>query len=498
MNIIKALLIFLVLWFPCIKVSPSPYYDNNLNIRLAHQELYALHPASAEKLLRAEELKNGLNGYIVFYRLYSEIISLTLSNSPEEFSKKVPVLDKYIQAIRVLPEDTPEYRMLLGEALVFTGLLNVKYDNKFSGLVDCMKGYNLLEENAQKYPSFEPDDKILGIIRIGVAFMPGVLKWGARLFNIESNPQEGLKNLATFSEYSRGKPGYEEEAFLFTLAGYRLMNQEDAAITLIREKMSAFKESSILNLIAASVCTQANDAETAISLLSEISPEKLEIAFPQLLFMKGKAKLMRLDKDSDIPLLSYLKESSGDDYIKTILYDLACFSYISGDTARYLAYLGQVSEKGREFLSRDIEASFEAKKNGFPNRSLMRAELLVRGGYVHEAESELSAITDLKVISVDDKVLFHFLKGECFRLTNRVRQAESEYLNSVNAGESTGSYISQKALVYSGLMMEKNNFPKEAEEYYNSCLRFDPVGNPYSSFFRNRAKAGLIRLSLSE
>jgi hypothetical protein len=488
----------LCLYFSNRTASANPYYDNNLNIRLAHQDLYALRLASAEKILQAEEYKNPLNGYITFYRLYSEIISLTISNSPEEFSKKVSVLDRYIKTLKELPDGIPDYRMLLGEAYVFTGLLNVKYDNKFSGLINCLKGYNLLEYNAQKYPMFKPDDKVLGVIQIGVAFLPKALHWGAKLLSIESDPQEGLKNLASFSEFARGKPGYQEEAFLFTMTGYRLMNEEDAAIRLIREKMDNFKEIATLNLFAATVCTQANDAETALILLSRIAPEKLEIDFPQLLYMKGICKLMRLDKDSDIPLHKYLHVSSGTDYIKSVLYNLACFYYISGDTTDYVAYTEQIKRRGREFLSRDIEASFEASKPGFPNVYLMRADLLVRGGYFIVAENELSHITYINALSNDEKSLFYFLRGECFRLRDLVWQAESEYLNSALSGKSSGSHIAQKAFVTCGMMMEKNNLKKKAEEYYNSCIHFKTTSNPYSDLYKNKARSGLIRLSLSE
>jgi hypothetical protein len=481
-------------------VLSNPYFDNNSNIRLAHQDLYSLRLMSAEQLLQSEEFRNPDNGYITFYRLYSDIIALTISNSPEEFKKKILSVNLFVKKLKELPDNGPDYRLLLGEAYVYTGLINVKYDSKFSGLIDCLKGYRILEENAKKYPLFEPNNKILGIIQIGVAFMPKMLQWGIKLFNINSNPSEGLKKLSGFSEFARGKPGYEEEAFLFTMAAHRLMNQEDAAMKLINEDLCNFKESAILNLIAATVCLQANDAETALTLLSNITPGKLEIDFPQVQYLKAKAKLMRLDKDSDIALKAYLNTSSGNDYIKTILYDLACFYYISGNKTEYFSYLEKVKDKqrGREFLSRDIEAAFEARKPDIPNIYLMRADFLIRGGYFRQAEDELFKVNRINDFKECEKVQYYFLRGECFRLRNLVRQAESEYLNAVDAGKSSGNYISQKALVNSGLMMEKNNFNKEAEKYYNLCLQYKAVSNPYTDFYKNKARAGLIRLSLPQ
>ncbi len=307
-----------------------------------------------------------------------------------------------------------------------------------------------------------------------------------------------MKRLNNFSEFAKGKPGYEEEAFFFTLGAYRLMNREESAMKLINREMGNFKESAILNLFAATVCVQANDAENALSLLSNIAPEKIEIVFPTLIYMKGRTKLLRLDQDSDSVLLSYLKMSCGDDYLKTALYDLACFYYMSGNTSGYKVYIEQVKEKGREFISRDAEAAYEARKPDLPNICLMRADFLARGGYFLSAEEELSEIDNTGLLKENEKVHYYYLRGECNRLRNLVRQAESDYLNAVSLGKSSGDYFAQNALANCGLMMEKNNLSEEAEKYYNLCLKFKAGNNPYSDFYKNKARAGLIRLSLSE
>jgi len=474
----------------------NPAYDNNPNIRLAHQYLFSFRPKSAEKLLKAEELKNPENGYVTFYRLYSEVITLAISNSPEYFKKSSSALDSYVDRLKKLPDNAPDYRYLLGEAKVFTGLLNVKYDGKLSGLMDILKGYNLLEENAKKYPLFEPDDKIPGMIQIGVAFMPKLLRFGIKLLGIKSNPQAGLQKLSDFAKFAAGKPGYEEEAFLFTMASYKLMNQDEAAMKLIVENIGKFKETALLNYIAATICIEANEAETALLLLSNIETEKLEISFPPLKYLTGRAKLLRLDPKTDIPLKAYINESTGTDYLKATLYELACFYYISGNGAEYRNYLEQVKVRGRELHNRDIEAAFEADKKDLPNIYLMRADFLVRGGYTERAEDELHKVNNIALLNDNDKVLYYYLKGDCNRLRNLVKDAESDYLMAVAIGKRLECYIAQKSLVQAGLMMEKNGFKPEADKYYNLCLQFKAIDNPYSDLYNNKAKAGLIRLSL--
>ena len=476
----------------------NTFYDDNLNIRQAHQYLYSLRPLSAEKILQSEAMKNPDNGYITFYRLYSEIITLVISNSPEQYRKRVSVLKARVRKLEELPDNAPDYRLLLGESKVFTGLLNVKYNSKIGGLMECLRGYNLLKENHKKFPLFRQDDKIPGMIQICVAFMPKVLRWGVKLLGITSDPQAGLSELANYSAFAKGKPGYEEEAFLFTMAAHKLMNQEEAAMRLIFDKKVEFKEILLLNYIAATICLEANDAETALLLLSNMAMYKQEIPFPPLNYLLGKAKLMRLDPDANVPLLSYLQNSIGADYLKATLYDLACFYYVVGNEAQYRDYIGQVKSKGRELHNRDIEAAFEANKPGLPNVHLMRADFLVRGGYYLKAMEELSKTAPQNQFSEEENIWFHYLSGECERLRNEVKQAEQEYLMAIAKGENTGNYITQKAMVQAGMMMEKRNFKAEAEKYYNLCLRFKASDNPYSDLFNNKARAGIIRLSLSE
>ena len=476
----------------------GPAYDNNQNIRIAHQYLFALRPLSAEKLLNSEETKNPQNGYVIYYRLYGEILGLLIGNSAELYNNRVSVLNHYIDQLKRLPENAPEYRMLLGEAKVYSGLLQVKYSNKISGLIVCLRGYNLLVENAEKYPLFESDRKIPGLIQIGVAFMPKILQWGIKILGIKGNPKEGLAKLSEYSRFAEGKPGYEEEAFIFTMAAYKLMNQEDELMKMIYKKQVHYKEMALINYVAATAAIEANDANLSLELLSHITPEKLEISFPPVNYLKGKAKMLRLDSDANIILLNYLKESDGIDYLKTTLYDLTCYYYLSGDNSEYLNYREQTKQKGRELHNRDIEAAFEVMKAEPSKIALLRADYLTRGGYFERAEEELKKVVPTDTINESEKVQYYFLIGECKRLKNQINQAESAYLKAVVAGRSSGNYFAQKALVQSGLMMEKAGFKSDATKYYEACLHFKAKNNPYSDLFHNKAKAGLIRLSFRE
>jgi len=44
----SSILIFICLSFPGTKGYAGPAYDNNLNIRLVHQQLFALHPFTSQ------------------------------------------------------------------------------------------------------------------------------------------------------------------------------------------------------------------------------------------------------------------------------------------------------------------------------------------------------------------------------------------------------------------------------------------------------------------
>lgn len=495
---IYTILQFIILSFLSYSGTCSPQYDNNQNIRLAHQRLFELRPVSAEKLLNTEFLNNPQNGYVTFYRLYSEVISLMIANSPSEYKKRAPALNQYIEKLKSLPDSGPDYRLLVGESKVFLGLLHVKYDSKFSGLIECLSGYNLLETNIDKYPQFKQSVKITGMIQISVSFMPKILQWGIKLLGIKGNPQAGLQMLSDFTEFAKGKPGYDEEAFIFTMAAYKIMNQEDELIKMIQAKKDFIKETALINYIAATVCVEANQAETALKLLSNIAEEKLEIPFPPLHYLTGKAKMMRLDSDADIVLLTYLHESTGTDYLKATLYELACFYYTSGNTTQYRKYIEQVKDQGREVHNRDIEAEFEANKTELPNLFLMRADFLVRGGYLINAEKELAKMAAVDLQSESEKIRYFYLEGECKRLRNLVKEAEFNYLNAVELGKNAGDYYAQKALVQAGIMMEGIGSKEEAAKYFHLCLHFKTKNNPYSDLYQNKAKAGLIRLSFPE
>ena len=498
MNKILPFILFLLLGYQSASSFGSNHFDNNLNIRKAHQFLLALRPISANKILDLESAANPANGYVSYYRLYSEVIILMITNSSDSFKRMEPTLDRYIDNLKDLPDNTPDYRLLLGESKVYMGLLHLKYGSKLSGLLQCLKGYNLLEENQRRYPLFEPTAKISGMIQLSVAFMPKILQWGIKILGIKGDPERGLKKLSDFSTYAAGKPGYEEEGFIFTMAAYKLMNQENELTKLIHERSEHFANSALTNYIAATVCAEANDAETALKLLKAIVPTNLEIPFPPKDYLIGKVKMMRLDADANVSLQTYLKESAGSDYIKATLYELACYYLTIENRSEYLSYIDQIKIKGRAMHNRDIEAEYEATTGEVPNIILMRSDFLTRGGYIQRAEDELKTIKEPLLLPVINLVQYYYLKGECLRQKNLISEAESAYLKTVELGSASGNHLVQKALVQAALMYEKGGNKPFAAKYYQLALNFNAKSNPYSDLYSNKAKSGLIRLSFPD
>jgi len=470
-------------------------YDNNNNIEKAHQDIYALKLQSAENLLQTEEKINPKNAYITFYRMYSEVIDLIISNSPVKYKKISPKLEEYIRNLEKMPSNTPGYKMLLGESKVYSGMLKVKFGSKLSGMFECLKGIKLLETNKKEFSNFEPNGKLLGMIHVSVAFMPKALQWGIKILGIKGDAVEGLKELADYSKFAEGKQGLEEEAFLLTMGAYKVMGQDEMTMKLINDKMKGFKGMAVLNYLAATICLESNEGETAIALLSNIIPGKLETPFPYFYYLSGKAKLFMLDDDAHIPMQHFLDTADGPDFQKATLYNLACLAYAQGKKDDYRNYIKLIRQKGRELFDRDIEAEYEAASIILPNIYLMRAGLFLRGGYPQKAEPELLKVRNMTSLSIEEQVRFYFLSGEYNRLINKQAEAEENYLKAFSIGNGKGLDNAQEAIVKVGLMKEKSGFNREAEKYYKLCLKFKENDSPYSALFNNKAKAGLIRLS---
>lgn len=470
-------------------------YDNNKNIRRAHQDIYALKIQSAENLLQAEERVNPKNAYITYYRYYSEVIDLIISNSPAKYKKISPKLEEYIRRLEKLPSNAPDYKMLLGESKVYSGMLKIKFVSKLSGMFDCLKGIKLLESNKKEFPGFEPNGKLLGIIHITVAFMPKALQWGIKILGIKGDAVAGLKELSDYSKFAEGKPGMEEEAFLLTMGAYKILGQDEMTMKLIKNKMNGIKDIAVLNYLAATICLESNNGETAFALLSNIIPEKLETPFPYLFYLTGKAKLFRLDNDANVPMNHFLETADGPDFQKATLYNLACFAFANGKKDDYLKDIKLTKQKGRELFNRDIEAEYEAESPILPNIYLMRAGLLIRGGYAQKAEAELLKINNLTGLSIEEQVRYNFLSGEYNRLINNTAEAEKDYLKAINMGREKGLDNAKESIIKIGLMKEKKGFNREAEKYFKQCIDFKDNKSPYADLYDNRAKAGLIRLS---
>ena len=385
--------------------------------------------------------------------------------------------------------------MLLGESKVYSGALKVKFGSKLSGMFECLKGIKLLESNKKEFPGFEPNGKLLGMIHVSVAFMPKALQWGIKVLGIKGDAVAGLKELSDYSKFAEGKPGMKEEAFLLTMGAFKVMGQDEMTMKLIENWMNGIKDFAVLNYLAATICLESNEGETAMALLSNIIPEKLETPFPYFFYLLGKAKLFRLDDDAPVPMNHFLEKAYGPDFQKATLYNLACFAFANGKKDDYRNDIKLIKQKGRELFNRDIEAAYEAASTILPNIYLMRAGLLIRGGYAQKAESELLKVHNLTGLTIEEQVRFYFLSGEYNRLINHPAEAEKDYMIAINMGNEKGLDNAQEAIIKVGLMKEKNGFKRDAEKYFKQCLQFKGNNSPYSDLYNNKAKAGLIRLA---
>jgi hypothetical protein len=157
----------------------------------------------------------------------------------------------------------------------------------------------------------------------------------------------------------------------------------------------------------------------------------------------------------------------------------------------------QVKANGRELTARDIEAQYESETTVPPNIHLMRAGLLIRGGFAERVIPELVKVENMTGLVLEEQVRFCYLSGEYNRLINNPVEAEKNYLKAINLGNEKALDSAHEAIVRLGLMKEKIGLKQEAEKYYRQCLQFKDNDSPYYDLFNNKAKAGLIRLSQS-
>lgn len=465
---------------------------------MAYTDVMCFRFAKAQFRMNTEKRLNPDNQVIWIIENYIEFLKVMVGEEEKDFNILKNNRDIRLQKLAGNGNDSPWY--LYSQSLLYlqSGVARLKFGEYVNAGLDINRAYRLLLENKEKFPDFVMNKAGLGILHSLVGTVPSKYHWAVRSLQFEGTIPEGTNEIKQAYLQVASDPQLSfllpETAFLLSFVTLNLAADVPVAANLAEKfRTSAFStvytESPLMVYMLANIYTKAGENDKTIKLLSDFKSGADMYPFHYLNYMLGVAKLTRLDADACYPLLSFLGNFKGKNYIRSAYLHLAWYYLIYNNVQQFNTYTERIKLRGNNQVDNDREAFSFAGNNSKPDLTLLRARLLFDGGYYARAKHELDGF---KPLDTRSGIEYTYRLGRIYHNWGKLDEAIPFYNETIKNGEGQPYYFAANAALQLGIIYEQRSDFITSAKYYSKVLKMD--FEEYQFSISNKAQAGLNRI----
>jgi hypothetical protein len=434
------------------------------------QAILDLRLIDARLLIGEEKKLHPENGYTIYLEHYAESIELIISEDEKIYEKLINSYEDRMDRMDDLDDGSPDNRWLQAEMLFHTGLAQVRFGTRISGVSKLLGSYRKIKNHREKYPQFWQNQKLTGAFNIILDYIPPFMRWATDMFGFTGNAELGLYQLQHYGEYAGNVPGLAEEAVIYNYLGYKLSWKEQAGFEFVGRRYEKMSDITLIKYLYANSASFTYRNDLAIQVLDEINEADLQVQFYSLNYLKGRCKLNHLEEDASIYLEKYLNQFPGSDYKKDVCNRLSLFYLLHGDDQKYQEFSEKIPVIGSDLRDRDQEAMLEYKSGIEPHVGLLKARLLCDGGYFEEAGAVMKSIDPVQLTEKVFQLEYHYRLGRILQLNGHPDEAVPQLTIAYNEGRSTPFTFATRSALYLGKLYEERKDYRSAYEWYGRCV----------------------------
>ena len=453
----------------------------SLKIEEAERTLLRMHIQNPDNLA-AQHLYN----YLDFVRLFT-------SEDPAAYARLKKNEESRIRTLQTGNPASPYYLYVQADIRLQWALLKFRFNEPVSAFLDMGKAYRLLRRNQELFPSFLPNQKNLAILHALAGTIPDSYRWGARVLGgLSGTVNQGRAELEQVLRKAQKQAFFfkEETVLIYAYVLLRLCNEGEKAWNLLSD-IPLHPQNNLLHcFVRADIAMQTGHNDAALETLEKRPTSPSFIAFPQLDYLLGSARLRKLDPRAANAFLTFLAQHKGPNGIKDTYQKLAWHAWaLRNDQASYRQYMQRAIKEGQAVTGADKNALEEAEAHQIPLPALLKARLLFDGGYYQEA---LQAVQAAEPHTFAQRLEYHYRSGRILHALKQYPKALANYQKTITLGRNDASYLACNAALQSGLIYELLGKTADAERFFQICLTLNP--EDYRTGLHQAAKAGLSRL----
>ncbi len=463
----------------------------------AYSDIQKLRLEKARGVLKEEQDKSGLNGFIPYLESYSDFFYFLVTDNLQEYAAFGKRQEARLQQLGRLSDGSPYQRMMMAEIRLHSAFVKLKFGNRTAGCWDIIKANRLLAENLRLFPDFVPHLKALGLLHVMIGSVPEEYQWVARMMGLRGTISQGLAELGRVERESE-LFGKEARVTALLLHAY-VLQPDEQLITKLKAIPYEEPDNLLFHFLSASILMKRGQSDAALAILDKAPRGREYLPFPFLHYMKAEVNLQkRLYGKAIAEYDNFLSRSKGSNFLKDSYFKKFLCSWLDRDMKLQTGLLPKVLNSGAMNVEADKHAQktaerFLANKIDDEQKILFKARYAFDGGFLAEALSLLKGLNEASFAHIQSKIEYNYRLG---RILQQQGKAEGiPFLKrTLRMNQGYDYYFGASAALQLGYIYRKAGQKDMAADYFRKAMSFKK--HEYKNSIDNKARAALTELGV--
>ncbi len=493
-QMIKQFTIYIFCLLIAFTAKAGKVYEFNSTCQQAYSEISKLKLAAGLVLIEKAKQQNRDNLIPFLLENYVDFYTLFFNEDASEYAKYKPKVEERIKLLEQGSSSSPFYKFSLSVVYLQKAAIEIKFVENWRAGWDVKKSYQLIKENKKTFPTFAPNDLILGTLQTITATIPKGYTFFASMLGMTGSMADGMKLLSGFVNSSDpyAKLMNSEGSFIYCYLLFYVENKRAEVFSFIQNKKLDVVNNYGLAFMASNLAVNARQLDYAKNIINNRNKSHDYFHIYVWDYEMSFIKLFRLEAlEAAKYLESYLANFKGNFYVKDTYLKLSWAYYLQGNLAAAEAARNNVIKKGSLDTDADKQALREAKTGSWTNIILLKARLMNDGGLNREALQLLTSKGLASFTKEEEKLEYTYRLGRVNDDLHNDAEAIQNYQVTINAGLTRKEYYAARSALQIGEIYERQGKKQQAINYFEKCL--DMKDHEYKNSLDQKAKSGIAR-----
>lgn len=490
----KVLLLVLMVFCFYPTIAKQYHYQYTDNCSKAYNHYLSLEPEQGRAMIRKELIADPYNLMATYISDYEDCLLLLFNGDKVDYEQLKGHLNDRLALMERGDENSPWHRLCKAGIYMHWAFVNIRFNENFKAAANFRKSYILLKENHRLFPSFEYNNIFLGIQEATIGALPDNYKWIVSFLGMRGNVQKGVGKVGAFLDnHRKSELFYKEAQVYYAYMNYYLLSDKRKAWDVVCAENFDTRDNLLNSFVKANLAVNYRKAADAIAILERVSHLEAYSRYPILEYEYGYALLHKQDEACATHFNNFLKNFKGGIFIKDCWQKLAYAYYLRGDFKTAVNCKNKILTEGSTMTDSDKQALRFAQQNNWPNKKLLKAQLLIDGGFYKEANALLSATNERDFEHEAEVLEYYFRQARLYDELGKTELARSYYQKAIDIGRYRQEQFAARAALQMGFLNEKLNNVQAAIKMYELALSMK--NHDFKNSIDQQAKAGISRLS---